>query len=436
MLPVNFFEQQTERFKKYLKSLVSESELNKTVFYTSNLTFGKLMDILTFEKQNATNGFRLVEVQEVKTTEIIPVVKSMEILLEDDCLSFHKLLVEDKTGLYKLVFSDGNHVYFYRFYDNPFISDKLTGLCASNEFTWSAFSKYEHELAYKIRRPPSEGIFRISMENDNSLSYEKIRQFNQNELIIGNMDEIKGDIDYFFGNIDYFTSFNMPGIRKVLFVGEPGTGKTSICLKLATTYCNRMAVIFATEFHAASNFLSLAANFDIPSLLILEDADSSLERAESAVLNFLDGVDQPKNKHGAYLIMTTNFPERIAPRVKRAGRIDRNFFFAPFNGNDAISCARIYFQQLFTNFNEIAEKDSDALVKIFDKMTGAEIKSLAQTTAAYMVSQQIKKLSVETIRYVRRNTLENERKALLMEKRNKEAKSKIGFRNSDEDLPF
>ena len=72
---------------------------------------------------------------------------------------------------------------------------------------------------------------------------------------------------------------------------------------------------------------------NVPTVVILEDAESTLSdgnSTQSSVLNFLDGVDQPSNKNGAYILMTTNHPERIEDRVlRRPGRIDRIFQVGP-----------------------------------------------------------------------------------------------------------
>lgn len=60
-------------------------------------------------------------------------------------------------------------------------------------------------------------------------------------------------------------------------------------------------------------------------IVVFEDCEATLSsRNNSAILNFLDGIDRPNIENGAVVMMTTNHPERIEARIsKRPGRIDK-----------------------------------------------------------------------------------------------------------------
>jgi len=129
----------------------------------------------------------------------------------------------------------------------------------------------------------------------------------------------------------------------------------------------------------------------MPTVLIIEDAEATLsgeygQGASSSVLNFLDGVDQPTNKAGAYVMMTTNFPEKIEARIlKRPGRIDRIYKVGPLEGSYALDCAKIYFDKDI----KYTKKNKEGLTNLVSGMTGAQIRELANSTRAYCASNQL-----------------------------------------------
>jgi len=143
------------------------------------------------------------------------------------------------------------------------------------------------------------------------LVYNKIKRLATFPAIHPELDALKADITFFFTPVSQFTRYNQPGVRKALLVGPPGTGKTSMCMELAREFCTLMPVVFSNDVEACAAHLALAAKQGKPTLTVLEDADSSLDEASSEVLNFLDGINQPANIKGSFVLMTTNFPERI-----------------------------------------------------------------------------------------------------------------------------
>ena len=55
---------------------------------------------------------------------------------------------------------------------------------------------------------------------------------------------VKEDKKFFFNNIPIFTRFNQPGTRKILLVGEPGTGKTALCAEISKDDNSKYSIVF------------------------------------------------------------------------------------------------------------------------------------------------------------------------------------------------
>ncbi|MBZ0287997.1 MAG: AAA family ATPase, partial [Anaerolineae bacterium] len=89
-------------------------------------------------------------------------------------------------------------------------------------------------------------------------------------------------------------------------------------------------------FNKIEQALSIAANSDYPTLILLEELDAYLHAHEKAlILNVLDGSEAAINEHGTLLIATTNYPEAIDERVlKRPGRLDRIFVIPETRSSD------------------------------------------------------------------------------------------------------
>src|SRR5262249_33279013 len=152
---------------------------------------------------------------------------------------------------------------------------------------------------------------------------------------------------FFKKGVPIYRDLGLAPFRKLLFVGPPGTGKSSLCVALAKIALDqRWVVVYVsssktdpdeTNFDNVHRALRTASTARFPVLLIIEDLDAYLmEKDEkSQILNVLDGIESPNNKHGVLLVATTNFPEIIDERIaKRPGRVDRIFYIPPIEDED------------------------------------------------------------------------------------------------------
>jgi hypothetical protein len=345
-----------------------------------------------------------------------------------------------KQGTFKIEFNDGSIMmaswYLVGFGKNTAIETVL----ASEVKVFYNLKKLL-QRTYKRNAKPKIGFFKV-YDNQGVLQYSKVEHPSLIETVHPIINDLEEDIDFFFKNVNLFTTYGMPGVRKGMLIGPPGTGKTSMCIKFAREYAKTHCVAVCTDIVAAAEHLSKCADHSVPTVVILEDAEATLSSGgstHSSILNFLDGVDQPTNKQGSYIIMTTNHPERIEARVlKRPGRIDRIYQVGPLKGSYAVKCAKIYFGKDLKYTLGTKSK----LLKVVSGMTGAQIKELANSTRAYCASKQLK-INVKNIYDVSKKLTEDlseaykfaEDNSVMIEKQQKMGFGVLEFGDSPK-LPF
>lgn len=319
-----------------------------------------------------------------------------------DRKTYKKLQSRNKTGLFKITFSDKSILLVARWFEGFGRNEVVQNIVVGERSTYSSYLR-ALDTQIKLNQKPKTGIFRANMTQF-GLMYSDVKDLPSSPVIHPKLDELKKDIKYYFDNVNIFTRFKQSGVRKFMLISEPGTGKSSMFYKIAAMYGKEKSVVFATDIDSAAAHLSKCAKHKVSTIIFLEDADTALGGpvTHASILNFLDGVDTPYNPNGSLILMSTNFPERIEERIlTRPGRIDKIFNIDALFGSWAVDCADLYFSEFFS-----VKRNKSKIEPIVSGMTGAQIKELALTCMSYAASNE-RTIDIPLIAEVKENFAKN-----------------------------
>lgn len=180
-------------------------------------------------------------------------------------------------------------------------------------------------------------------------------------LPAGLQTEIMNDLDTFKRSHSFYEERGMPHKRGMLFHGPPGTGKTS-CIFAIANYLG--CLVYRVSLRQCSHAQMKEALYKIKhaAIVVIEEVDLQIAAEEMAVfaplptpaegkseapsdkdkvsflMEYLDGY--VGHTPGTLVIFTTNHIEDIPPPLIRPGRVDRQFYFPPLDGEDVGRVAR------------------------------------------------------------------------------------------------
>lgn len=222
--------------------------------------------------------------------------------------------------------------------------------------------------------PP--GVYEIGKDLTAGLVFQKMQVKTENLIRFpdSNSDKVVEEIKTFWKRKDLFVKFGLPFKRGIILYGPAGSGKSSTVQLIMSDVIHNMKGI-VIYFHSPSLFsqgmrLLRQIQQDTPVVVVMEDLDSIIDDCrESDVLNILDGIDLIEN---AVFLATTNYPERLGPRViNRPSRFDKRFKI----GYPTAEARKVYLKHLFQHIPH-TEQEIDKWVADTDEFSIAHLKEL------------------------------------------------------------
>lgn len=314
-----------------------------------------------------------------RVKEIIPVQSTLPSFSTDIMLKGRQLVHTERTGLFKIIFSDDSFMYFAKWFVGVGRNRTVEGMFATEGVTWTKFLSLTKRAAIK-KAKPKLGVYKLLVTSFGGVKYEEMKKIPNNPIYHNQLKTIQDNVNYYFEHVTDFMKYNQPGRRTMLLYGEPGTSKTSTLYKLALEHGKDKSVVFATNIGALFSHVSSCEKYNIPTLAFFEDCESAFGYNDSDVKNFLSGIHAKQNKGGTCIVYTTNYPEHIEDSIKeRPERIDELHYIGPIEGTLLVECTKFY-------FGGFSPKE-DLLAKVLIKpMTGAEVKLFVENTLKYCAS--------------------------------------------------
>uniref|UniRef100_A0AAU7PH45 AAA-family ATPase n=1 Tax=Burkholderia phage vB_BgluM-SURPRISE13 TaxID=3159457 RepID=A0AAU7PH45_9VIRU len=254
---------------------------------------------------------------------------------------------------YRLGVGDGWHFFFYKRRFFWFNKGKLESGGSEKQkeeimlrtFGWKQSAFQELVELFNTKKGGADDVFihkfdatNKSWEQVGKVPLRDISTFCMNEDIKA---EILNKITEFTNRRDWYRKKGLTYKESFLFLGPPGTGKTTLCKLLAAYFKKDLYVIDLTD-HTNASLVDALAKIKPGSFVLMEDVDQAGNAVKdrnkkkelvdmvmdmncltmSGFLNAFDGVVGLDN---IIVLMTTNRPDDLDSAVRRKSRINNEY---------------------------------------------------------------------------------------------------------------
>jgi SpoVK/Ycf46/Vps4 family AAA+-type ATPase len=290
--------------------------------------------------------------------------------------------------------------YYYENFDSLNVSYELARKCnppIHGDKEWILQTISELEKSEEMREMLS--LVRIFAPEDINVEFDSV-VLNEEQ-----MEEIR-KIEVALSEIEYLRKIGLTDIGKLLFIGPPGTGKTTTARALAKKFYLPLLEVrlsMVTSQYLGETSKNIEKIFELakkmsPCILFIDEFDyvakmrtsdehAAIKRAVNTLLKAIDDISLVNDR--VLLIAATNHPSILDPAVWR--RFDKVLEFPEPEERIRRRIFELFLKKIDGDF------DIDALVKETEGFTGADIKLVVREAVLKALLDGRKKILQEDL---------------------------------------